>query len=246
MRRGLYSIMLVKAARKDFPRQLLGEGPLQHGEWKAYTADKYGVKLQACRFRDLKVKDFISTCSSAIPGLPRKTKHHGNVVRPKVAEEYLKYAVAVDIHNHYRNGSVGIEDIWQTKNLQKSQLAGLLGFCFTNAHLAMKYFGKNNQPHYQFKIAASTALTQFESTRLYQTRQLNVSSEQPLHYTEKLPYSKDCFYCQHGYDKPRVQENTTTFKCVTCNISICKPTKGTCWDLHIVKGLPKKRYHKKK
>ena len=63
MRQGLYSIMLVKTAHKDFPRQLLGEEPLQHGEWKAYTADKDGVKLQACRFCDLKVKDFISTCS---------------------------------------------------------------------------------------------------------------------------------------------------------------------------------------
>ena len=101
-----------------------------------------------------------------------------------------------------------------------------------NAYLAMKYFGKNNQAYYQFKIAASAALTQFESTKLYQTRQLNVSSEQPLHYTEKLPYSKDCFYCQHGYGKPRVQENTTTFKCVTCNIAICKPTKGKCKHLH--------------
>ena len=111
MRRGLYSIMLVKTAHKDFPRQLLGEEPLQHGEWKGYTADKDGVKLQACRFHDLKVKDFISTCSSAIPGLPRKTKHHGNVTQPKVAEEYLKYAAAIDIHNHYCNGSVGLEDI---------------------------------------------------------------------------------------------------------------------------------------
>ena len=179
------------------------------------TADKDGVKLQDCRFRDLKVKDFVSTCSSAIPGLPRKTKHHGNMTQPKVAEEYLKYAAAIDIHNHYHNGSVGLEDIWQTKNPKKRELAGILGFCFTNAYLAMKYFGKNNQPHYQFKIAASTAFTQFESTKLYQTRQLNVSSEQPLHYTEKLSYSKDCFYCQHGYDKQRVQENTTTFKCVT-------------------------------
>ena len=34
MRWGLYSIMLVKTAHKDFPRQLLGEEPLQHDEWK--------------------------------------------------------------------------------------------------------------------------------------------------------------------------------------------------------------------
>ena len=79
MRQGLYSIMLVKTTHKDFPHQPLGEEPLQHGEWKAYTTNKDGVKLQACRFHDPKVKDFISTCSSVIPGLPRKTKHHGKV-----------------------------------------------------------------------------------------------------------------------------------------------------------------------
>ena len=111
MRQGLYSTMLVKTAHKDFPSQLLGEEPLQHGEWKAYTANKDEVKLQACRFCDLKIKDFISTCSSVIPGLPRKTKHHGKVAQPKDTEEYLKYAVAIDIHNHYHNGSAGLEDV---------------------------------------------------------------------------------------------------------------------------------------
>ena len=78
-----------------------------------------------------------------------------------------------------------------------------IGFCFTNAYLAMKYFGKNKKPHNQFKMTASTVLTQFESANLHQTRQLNVSSEQALHLLEKLPYSKDCFYCQHGFEKPQ-------------------------------------------
>ena len=36
MRQGLYSIMLVKTAHKDFLCQLLGEEPLQHGGWKVY------------------------------------------------------------------------------------------------------------------------------------------------------------------------------------------------------------------
>ena len=40
------------------------------------TSEK-DVKLQAYRFRDLKIKDFISTYSTVLPGEPRKTKHHG-------------------------------------------------------------------------------------------------------------------------------------------------------------------------
>ena len=105
MRLDLYRIMLVKTAHKDFPHQLLGEEPLQHDEWKAYTANKDGVKLQACRFCYLKVKEFISTCGSVIPGLFRKTKHHGKVAQPKAAGEYLKYAASIDIHSNYHNGS---------------------------------------------------------------------------------------------------------------------------------------------
>ena len=89
--------MLVETAYKNFPHQLLGNTHLQRGEWVAHTTEKDCIKLQACRFKDLKVKDFISTHSTALPENPRKTKHHGNVPRAKVAEEYLQYAAAIDI-----------------------------------------------------------------------------------------------------------------------------------------------------
>ena len=59
------------------------------------------TNLQIVRFVDLQTKDFISICSTAIPALPRKTKHHGLVQRPQVAEQYLKHAGAIDVHNHF-------------------------------------------------------------------------------------------------------------------------------------------------
>ena len=52
--------MLVKTAHKDFPSELLGETPLELGEWVTFSTTK-----------DLKTKDFISTCSSIVPGNPR-------------------------------------------------------------------------------------------------------------------------------------------------------------------------------
>ena len=82
--------------------------------------------------------------------------------------------------------------------------------------------------------------TEFESANLHQTRQPNISSEPALHSFKKLPYSKDCFCCQHGFEKTQKKGNTTTFQCPACNVPICKPTKGLCWDLHIIKGRPKK------
>ena len=75
-----------------------------------------GKMFQACRFRDLKLKDFISTCCTASLGNPKKTKHHGLVPHLHVVEEYLKYAASIDVHNHYRRGSCGLEDMWHTKN----------------------------------------------------------------------------------------------------------------------------------
>ena len=57
MERGLYSIMLVKTAHKDFPRELLSLNNLQRGEWNAITAEIDDVELQACHFLDLQLKD---------------------------------------------------------------------------------------------------------------------------------------------------------------------------------------------
>lgn len=107
--------------------------------------------------------------------------------------------------------------------------------------LAMKYFRKKNkQLHYQFKIMASTSFTQLECAKWHQIRLLNALIEQALHSIEKFGYSKDCFYCQNRFEwSTHRRKNLTTFRCATCNVPICRPTKGPCWDLHIIKGLQK-------
>ena len=107
--------MLVKTAHKDFPRELLAESRLERGEWTNLTSEKDDVKLQACRFRDLKIKDFISTCDTVLPGEPRKTKHHGGSKSTKTSRIVpKKNAASIDIHNHVRAGSQGLEDSWKT------------------------------------------------------------------------------------------------------------------------------------
>ena len=81
---GLYSILLVKTAHKLYPRALLAERELARGEWVSATATIEDVNLIATKFVDLQVKQFISTCSCTVSGQPHKTKHHGDVSRPKV------------------------------------------------------------------------------------------------------------------------------------------------------------------
>ena len=131
------------------------------------------------------------------------------------------------------------------KNPIQRQLSGILGFCFTNSYLAMKYFGKTKRLHHQFKIAAANSLVNVQSTSQCETRNIVNSFEDVLNVSVKIPNSKDCYYCQHGYDKPRTTKHTTTFKCSLCNIPLCKQTKNKCWDLYPANGVPKKRYHNK-
>ena len=83
-KRGLYGIMLVKTAHHDFPRLLLGGPNLKCGRWVACSTVKDEIKLQACLSKDLKVKDFMSTCSTSVPGNPRATRHQGIVNCPQV------------------------------------------------------------------------------------------------------------------------------------------------------------------
>ena len=101
------------------------------------------MKLKACRFRDLKVKDFISICSSVIPGLARKTKHHGKVTQPKVAEEDLKYTAAIDIPNHYCNGSAGLEDVWLMRSPPQKAVRWYIGVLLYQCPLSYEVFWKN-------------------------------------------------------------------------------------------------------
>ena len=128
-------------------------------------------------------------------------------------------------------GSCGLEDMWHTKNPHRRQMAGILGFCFTNAYLAMKFFAKQGLEHHIFKIAASNALINHKTESFLQTRDilLDTSTDAVLHEIERIQYSLVCYYCQHGYQKPREGKNTTTFKCKACKIPICRPSKSQCW-----------------
>ena len=67
----------------------------------AFLPTKDDVKLQACRFKDLKTKDMLA-CSLILSGKPLQTKHAGTIPCP----------ASIDIHHHYRCGSTALEDIW--------------------------------------------------------------------------------------------------------------------------------------
>ena len=198
-------------------------------------------------FQDLKKKQFISTCSTILLGNSRKTKYHGDVSRLKVPELYVAHAASVDIHNHVRTGSMGLEDVILTKSPE------ILGFLFTNSYLACKYFKQNqsNLEHIAFKIALANQLLEFkmmlpsipvmDRENLVSTLDNETSVVVNIHTPVKLPYSTPYYYCWHGYSKS--ERKTTTFKCSFCNIPLHKSSydKRKCWELHIIHEVPTKR-----
>ena len=160
---GLHAAMVVKTAHKMYPVDLLSTHKLKRGEWVSYTSEIDGVKLMATSFMDLKLKQFISTCSTSLEGQPRVTKH-GVVPRPQVAEMYLRNAASIDIHNHVRTGGLGCEDVLVTDSYHMRQFAGIFGFLFTNSYLAFKKFknGEEKTNHVNFKVKLATTLCKFQ------------------------------------------------------------------------------------
>lgn len=254
---GLHSIMLVKTAHKKFPRFMLRDTTISRGEWVSATTEVDGVKLLAVRFVDLQEKMFISSTSTTLAGPPRKTKHHGDVARPQVAFEYLDSSASIDIHNHFRTGSRGLEDVWKTKNPIHRQVAGVLGFLFTNAYLTKRYFQKSNLKHYQFKLKLANKMTTYTEAQR-RMRRLTVGVPAPVDpaavhipmlLKEDIRHQKLCWYCQHNPAKAPVRIKTSYY-CESCGKTkpICHPsTDRCCFKQHIIQGMPeKRRYHPKK
>ena len=241
---GLYSIMLVKTAHKNFPMDKLNEAHLERGEWCTVNGiTSEGIKLQAVNFMDLQLKHFISTCSTDFPGEPRKTKHCGLITRPAVAVDYLKSAAAIDIHNHVRTGSVGLEDAIKTKSPMVRQFTGVLGFLFTNAYLQYTYF-KSPMKHIDFKMNLANAMINFSVPMKLSRSCLLAKELTSQHSVIKLAEKgvrsqKRCWYCKHGQ---RGVRKLTSYGCVKCGVPLCPPTAElSCWDDHINFGLPEKK-----
>ena len=154
-------------------------------------------------------------------------------------------------------GSVGFEDVWQTKKPIHCQFAGVLGFVFNSAYLAKCYFQKSSAKQASFKVKFANAMVSFEVTRAARSRNSSFKStpDQGQHLTnlrlKKLSKrgqrcQKPCFYCCDGYQKPSCM--LACWCCEVCGIDtpLCPPTiPRNYFYLHTLHGMPKKSYLKK-
>ena len=150
------------------------------------------------------------------------------------------------------------------------QVAGVIGFLFTNAYLAYRHFQKSQMKHADFKVKLANALTKFKETTPHAKRfslEVPIPDIAKVHFLKLLQkptksgveqemknsrYQKYCFYCQHNPNKAP-EERKTSWHCEACVVPngrvypLCDPkTERRCFELHIVNGLPPKRRYSHK
>jgi hypothetical protein len=87
------------------------------------------TNMYALSWKDRKLKTIISNAGTTLPGNPRKRKRHKKVEkdgmyetvtyykeisRPSIIELIFSCFGAIDVHNHYRQGSLAFERQWYT------------------------------------------------------------------------------------------------------------------------------------
>ena len=251
-KRGLHSTVVVKTAHKFYPKLLLQDkGDLAVGEHHSMLLKD--SELLAVQYRDKKEKQLLSSCSTTLPGEPRikiskRTKETTMIPRPRIFSEYCEAAGAIDIYNHFRTGSAGLEDTWKTMKPTMRQFAGLLGFVETNAYLAHKFFSSVAVEHGVFRKELANALLTNKLDKL----NLNILSLRPRlghlqdteHTIEKLPKRQKCYSCSN---RGAIRVENKTIWCCSCTGPVkplCSPNTGrTCFTDHVKTGLfPKKVY----
>ena len=75
-------------------------------------------------------------------------KFEKHIPRPAVVELLYKNFSTVDIHDHFRQGSLNFEEGWKTHTWWHRNFASILGIIITDSFLAMSY----ENPEYNEKF----------------------------------------------------------------------------------------------
>jgi hypothetical protein len=114
-------------------------------------------KGRAATKEDKICKTFVSSAGLATKAEPwAKTRHYfiepdivGTrellVEQSHIIRMYYQGANAIDVHNHLRQKSLGIEHEWSTKAWHFRVFQTLIGMMVTNAYLAFKYFRRSDE-----------------------------------------------------------------------------------------------------
>lgn len=168
--KGLHFIGCVKTAHKLFPKDEISQwsqsDDLQRGDHVVYTTSTnitynsthMEKELYAIGWNDKKMKQFIATRGVTTAGTPSIRERHRivevngekvtekyqiEIPRPQVVELYYSNFSVIDIHDHFRQGSLAMEDYWKTKIWWHRIFSTIFGIIITDCYKALCY--ENNQ-----------------------------------------------------------------------------------------------------
>ena len=165
--RGLYFQGMVKTAHKEYPKQFFKRwedgceegGVPARGNWCLLESKTpKDNSMFALAWKDKKVKTIISNVGTTNPGNPCKrkrymrvekdgvyetTEYYKEISRPAMIELFFSCFGVIDVHDHYRQGSLAFERDWYTHSWWHRIFATLLGMCIVDAYLAYKFEGED-------------------------------------------------------------------------------------------------------
>jgi len=184
---GLYFIGCVKTAHKSFPKQFLknwykGQPTAARGSFK-HLSSEFRLQgqppgtpahpMHALCWQDAKPKMLIFNASTTIAAAPsERIRHSLDVVdgvpqdvrrtiavpRPMVVKDYFDAFPVIDIHDHHRQGTLGIERRWQTETWWRRLFGTMWGIMIVNAYLAYRFEYK---AHHYGSLDGCRTLTDF-------------------------------------------------------------------------------------
>ena len=165
--RGMFFMGMVKTAQKQYPAAYLkawSNGSLpdstgalpDRGSHILFSSQMPGENrpVYAMCWADRRAKCIVATRGSTSDGPPsvrprsKRVKKDGlfetvsyskSVRRPRMIEQFFRHFGAVDVHDHLRQGSVGMEREWLTHTWWHRLFATIMSVCVVDAFLGHRY-----------------------------------------------------------------------------------------------------------
>ncbi len=114
------------------------------------------LPIYACCWNDRKAKCIVSNCGDSTRGTPssrrrhrivdneesgeRETVRYNKVVeRPQMIELFFNNFNIIDVHDHFRQGSLAIEKSWKTQSWWHRVFSTVIAMCIVDAYLMYRY-----------------------------------------------------------------------------------------------------------
>lgn len=155
---GFFFMGMVKTATLMFPILFLQSIALERGQHQAMEASVQGHKVFAAGWQDKTLKTLVATCGTTIDSTPAVKKKYQTFVsegrgvfsslvetfvpRCQFFSNYFDHAHRIDVHDHYRQGILCLEEVWLTRDWISRLFTTLLGICVVDAYFAHCFFVK--------------------------------------------------------------------------------------------------------